>query len=160
MEGPMIEVHIPGVGRRRFDHLVLDVNGTLARDGRLLPEVEDLLKSMRNLLNVHMVTADTHGAQDEIDRKLGLTAHRIPADEQAEAKELFIKDLEPETVVAIGNGANDALMLEQAGLGIAVIGPEGAATKTLTNSDVVVSNITDALQLLLLPKRLIATLRH
>jgi len=155
----LIEVDIPGTGRRRFHHLVLDVNGTLAKDGHLLAGVEELLHALRKLLAVHLVTADTHGAQKVIDEKLGLTAHRIPVDAQAEAKGSFIQQFQPETVVAIGNGANDALMLEQAGLGIAVIGPEGGATKALLHSDVVVSDIVDAMGLLLSPKRLVATLR-
>jgi soluble P-type ATPase len=159
-EGELIEVDIPGGGRRRFHHLVLDVNGTLARDGHLLPGVEELLSSLKNLVSVHLVTADTHGAQKEIDQKLSITAHRIPTADQAEAKSRFIQDLDPEMVVAVGNGANDALMLEEAGLGIAVIGPEGAAAKALLHSDVIASDITDALELLLHPKRLLATLRR
>jgi soluble P-type ATPase len=156
----MIDIDIPGVGRRKFQHLVLDVNGTLARDGQLLPGVAELLRSLGKLLAVHLVTADTHGAQEEIDQELGLKAFRIPKSDQVEAKSRFIQELNPEAVVAIGNGANDALMLERACLGIGVIGPEGAATKVLLHCDVVVGSIADALELLLRPKRLIGTLRR
>lgn len=63
-------------------------------------------------------------------------------------------------VAAIGNGANDAKMLETAALGIAVLGPEGLAVETLHAANVVVPHINDALDLLLKPVRLIATLRH
>lgn len=64
-----------------------------------------------------------------------------------------------ETVV-IGNGANDRLMLEQAKLGIAVIGFEGASMQTLLSADLVVNNIEDGFGLLLVTQRLKATLRR
>ena len=79
---------------------------------------------------------------------------------QAEAKLDYIKKLGAHTVIAVGNGANDAAMLERAALGIAVIGPEGAAVKTLLFADVIAPDIHSALELLLFPKRLIATLRR
>ncbi len=69
-------------------------------------------------------------------------------------------DLGPERCVAIGNGANDAAMLEAAALGIAVVGPEGAAASAVGNADVVCTSITDALDLLLDERALIATLRR
>jgi P-type E1-E2 ATPase len=156
----MIDINIPGVGGRQFHHLVLDVNGTLARDGELLQGVEELIRSVSKVVTVHLVTADTHGAQAVIDKQLGLTAHRIPKTDQVEAKSRFVQNLQPETVIAVGNGANDALMLEQAGLGIAVIGPEGAAAQAVIHSDLVVADVNHALGLLLSPKRLIATLRR
>ncbi|MGC8790802.1 MAG: HAD hydrolase family protein, partial [Desulfurella sp.] len=62
-------------------------------------------------------------------------------------------------LVAIGNGKNDSLMLKYAKLGICVIGKEGANIEALQNSDIVVCDIVSALELLLYPKRLIATLR-
>ena len=51
------------------------------------------------------------------------------------------------------------MMLAAAALGIAVCGAEGAAAETLQVADVVVIRIVDALDLLLHPKRLMATLR-
>jgi soluble P-type ATPase len=50
-------------------------------------------------------------------------------------------------------------MVKEAALGIAVIEKEGAAVETLLAADIVCGNILDALELLLNPKRLIATLR-
>jgi soluble P-type ATPase len=61
--------------------------------------------------------------------------------------------------VAIGNGANDRDMLREAALGIAVIGPEGAAAVTIAVADVVCRSIEDALDLLLDDQTLAATLR-
>jgi len=64
-----------------------------------------------------------------------------------------------EKCVAIGNGANDVLMLKQSAIGICVIGKEGASSEAVQHSDIVVYDINDALDLLLNPKRIIATLR-
>ncbi len=55
--------------------------------------------------------------------------------------------------VAIGNGVDDAAMMEEAGLGICVIGKEGASAETMGKADVVVTNILDALDFLLKPLR-------
>ena len=51
-------------------------------------------------------------------------------------------------------------MLQNAVLGIALIGNEGCSSNTLASSDIVCTSITDALELTLSPKRLIATLRQ
>ncbi len=161
----MIELSIPGKGAIRLEHLVCDVNGTLATDGRLIEGVSRLLGLLRDRLTVHLLTADTLGRQAEIDRQLGLTAHRIsPAPDrspgwEAEQKEKFVQELGPDRVVAIGQGANDAQMLRRAGIGICVLSPEGTAVETLISADVVSPNILSALEMLEKPLRLVATLR-
>ena len=71
----------------------------------------------------------------------------------------YIADLRRKTVAAIGNGRNDRLMLHAAALGIAVIGPECAAAEAVAAADIVAPNILAALDLLLNPLRLTATLR-
>jgi soluble P-type ATPase len=63
-------------------------------------------------------------------------------------------------LIAIGNGKNDSLILSQAALGFAVVQEEGISTKTLFASDVVFQTINNALEALLNPNRLIATLRN
>jgi len=156
----MIEIDISGRGKLKLEHLVLDVNGTIAADGRLLEGTADLIAELRRRLEVHLVTADTHGLQAEIDRQLGLTAVRVPVTNQAEAKLDYVRRLGAGGVAAVGNGANDARMLAQAAIGIAVIGREGAASEALLQAMVVVTDIHDALGLLLHPKRLVATLRR
>jgi soluble P-type ATPase len=61
--------------------------------------------------------------------------------------------------VALGNGRNDRLMLKEAALGIALLQAEGAAVEALLAADVVAPDILVALDLLLAPDGLIATLR-
>jgi len=156
----MLDIDVPGFRKFHFKHLVLDVNGTIAKDGQLLEGVAEILSELRSSLEIHLVTADTHGNQEVIDAALLLQAVRISAQNQAKAKLSQIENLDAESVVAIGNGVNDADMLRNAGLGILVIGPEGAAVEALLKADVVVHDIRAALELLTHPKRLIATLRR
>jgi len=59
----------------------------------------------------------------------------------------------------MGNGANDRLMLAKAALGIVVLGSEGTSVQALQNADIAVKDINEGLELLLQPKRLVATLR-
>jgi len=51
-------------------------------------------------------------------------------------------------------------MLRAAALGVAVVGPEGMAGKLAAAADVVVVRVEDALDLVLRPGRLAATLRR
>ena len=60
--------------------------------------------------------------------------------------------------VVIGNGIDDAFPLEMAGMGLCVIGKEGAAAEALSKADVVFTGILDALDFLLKPLRQRATL--
>ena len=156
----MIEIEVPGFVAFRFQHLVCDVNGTIAKDGQLIEGVAELLEELRSKLDVHLITADTHSTQEIIDKLLNLAAVRIPALNQVKAKLDYIEKLGANTVVAVGNGANDAAMLERAALGIVIAGPEGCAIETLQKADIAVSDIRAALELLNHPKRLIATLRR
>jgi len=156
----MIEIDIPGLKTLRLQHIVLDVNGTIAKDGQLIEGAKELLAELGSQLEIHLITADTHGRQEAINRDLNLAAVRIPDSKQAEAKLEYVNKLGKDSVVAVGNGANDALMLEQAALGIAILGPEGAAGTAIQKADVVVSDIRSALELILHSKRLIATLRR
>jgi soluble P-type ATPase len=156
----MIEIDIPGYKTLRLQHLVLDVNGTIAKDGQLLEGVAELLNKLHTKLDLHLVTADTHGKQETIDRLLQLKATLISSKNQLQAKLDFIERLDPIAVVTMGNGANDSAMLERAALGIGIIGPEGSAVEALLKADVVAPNIQAGLELLLHPKRLVATLRR
>jgi P-type E1-E2 ATPase len=156
----MIELNIPGRGVVQLDHLVSDVNGTLAFDGRLMEGVGKALLGLSDRLTLHLLTADTHGRQKAIDQQLGLEAVRIPAGREAEAKASYVRDLGEDRVVALGQGANDAGMLRQAALGICLLSPEGLAVDALTAADIVVPDILSALALLEYPMRLVASLRR
>ena len=153
---------IPGQNPIEIHHLVLDYNGTLAADGTLVPGVAERLRELalppHNLL-IHVVTADTMGTVERQLDGLPCELSILGPDRQDKAKLDFIQGLGVEQTAAIGNGRNDHLMLAAAALGIAVIGEEGASTQTILASRVVCRDIISALDLLLKPKRLVATLR-
>ncbi len=155
----MIEIDIPGFKRLGLEHLVLDYNGTVAVDGCLLAGVKDRLRDLGEHLRVHIITADTFGQVSACVADLTCSLHVLPPGNQAEAKRDYLRALDPGKTVCIGNGRNDRLMLQEAALGIAVMLAEGACSNSITASDVVCGGIEDALDLLLHPLRLIATLR-
>jgi len=66
----MIELNISGRGTIRLKYLVCDVNGTLAIDGGLIEGLAYTLKTLRDRLALHVLTADTHGRQGLIDQQL------------------------------------------------------------------------------------------
>jgi P-type E1-E2 ATPase len=155
----MIELKIPGRGTIKLDHLVSDVNGTLAIDGQLKEGVARTLAALGDRLQIHLLTADTHGKQHIIDRQLNLEAVRVKSGNEAKQKAEYIESLGSQSVIAIGQGANDAAMLKTAQIGIALLSTEGLAVEALLAADAVVPNIYTALELLEKPLRLVATLR-
>ncbi len=156
----MIILNVPGRGDFQFEHLVSDVNGTLAVDGVLLPGVAERLKAVQTTLTLHLLTADTHGKQASIDQALGTQAVRVKGGGEAGQKAEFVRKLGAEKVIALGQGANDALMLREAALGICVLSSEGTAVEALLAADIVVPDVLTALDLLLHPTRLVASLRR
>lgn len=155
----MIEIDIPGIMKIYSEHLVLDYNGTLAEDGKIIPGIGDIINRISENLEVHVITADTFGkAADEL-AGVKCTLDIIGRGDQQKQKADFITSLGAEKVIAIGNGFNDLLMLKDSALGIAVIQKEGASAKTVAAADIVVTSIKDALELLLNPLRIAATLR-
>lgn len=155
----MIEVAIPGFGKLALRHLVLDFNGTLALDGKLRRQTRERLAELAQTLRLHVVTADTFGRARGALMGLEYGLELLPAQWQAERKREYVSRLGRDSVVAIGNGRNDRLMLGAAALGIAVTGGEGASAETIAAADIVVTDIAAALDLLTHPLRLVATLR-
>ena len=138
---------------------MLDYNGTLAIDGTLISGVSERLNTLAQQLTVYVVTADTFGNATEHLKAVNCQLTVLRQGNQQQQKADFVLKLGQQSVVAIGNGLNDALMLKQAALGLVVLQQEGAAIKTWQNADVALTGINDALDLLLNPLRLKATLR-
>jgi soluble P-type ATPase len=155
----MIRVDIPGFGLLELEHLVVDFNGTMAADGTCAPGIDRLLSGLAAQAQVHVLTADTFGTCRQALKDLPVTVSVLQHTPEDEAKLDYVETLGPACCAAIGNGRNDRLMLQACALGIAVIGPEGAALDALTAADVVVSDSRAAFELLVRPVRLTATLR-
>ncbi len=154
-----IELNIRGFKHLRIEHLVLDFNGTLALDGELRAGVADRLRELAEVLHIYVVTADTFGTAAAQLVGLPVEVVILPEENQAKAKRMAVLRHGSEKVIAIGNGRNDQQMIATAAIGIAVIQREGAAGAALISADIVTTDILQALDLLLKPQRLIATLR-
>ncbi len=155
----MIIIETPGMKKWEAEYLVLDYNGTLAIDGKLIPGIKSLLEKLSSQLKIHILTVDTFGTSKQELAEINCELEIIDKEMQDVHKEIYVDHLVQEKVIAIGNGANDALMLAAAGLGILVIQKEGASVKALMNADIVCNSIIDALELLTNPLRMVATLR-
>ncbi len=150
-----MELELPE-GPMTLRHLVLDFTGTLSGDGALLSGVAPRLRRLGDLLTVTVLTADTFGTAHQALEGLPVRI-RIIADGAEKAR--VVREMGPRGVMAVGNGRNDAPMMEVAELSVAVVGPEGAAAELLTSAHIVVRDINDALDLPLNPLRVKATLR-
>jgi P-type E1-E2 ATPase len=155
----MLAITIPGFRHLELEHLVLDYNGTLAVDGRLIPGVREALAALAQQVAIHVVTADTFGCAASELAGLPLKLTIIPLESQPEAKLAYVQQLGAEHVCAIGNGRNDRKMLAAAALGVALVQREGGASEAIACAAVVTTDVLDALELLRRPARLIATLR-
>ncbi|HHD77324.1 MAG TPA: haloacid dehalogenase [Campylobacteraceae bacterium] len=153
-------ITIPNYGTLALKHVVLDYNGTVARDGILLEPVRRLLTQLTQHYTVHIITADTFGSVQREVEAFDVAVKILTSDDHTEEKADFVRKLGATHTVAMGNGNNDALMLRTAELSIAILGDEGCSMQTLQEADLVCKSIGDALELLLYPKRLIATLRR
>jgi soluble P-type ATPase len=155
----MNSVDIPGFGNLELRYLVLDFNGTMASDGALIPGVRERIEALAEDLEVHVLTADTFGtcagAVAGLPVKLAILSER-PEDA---AKCAYARMLGAKSCACIGNGANDWRMLEVAAVGVAVLGPECTAAQAVAAADIIAPGILEALDLLLHPMRLRATLR-
>ncbi len=156
----MIDITIPGRGNYTIENLILDLNGTIALDGRIIKGVREKVAKLSQKLDVIVVTADTNKNAEELVRDLNVTLYKIKKAEENDQKlELLLKKGKDNTI-SIGNGCNDVYMLKESAIGICVLGKEGASREAMMASGLVVTAINDALDLLLKPNRLRATLRR
>jgi P-type E1-E2 ATPase len=151
-----LTVLIPGLDDLRLEHLLLDINGTLTDRGRLLAGIEQRIDQLRAMVEIRLVSADTFGTLEQLAERLRAKWVRAASGED---KLRLLEQLGRDRCVVVGNGANDALVLQAAALGIAIVGPEGASVAALQAADVACTTAAAGLDLLLEPRALSATLR-
>ena len=154
----MLNIQIPGREELILNNLILDYNGTIAEDGEIIESIRPRLAELAKDLSIYVITADTHGTAAKKCEGLPLQILTYPTTEVGRLKADEARKLSG-GVVTIGNGYNDIQMSDVADLSICVIGKEGCCGALLMHCDVVVTTIDDALDLLLKPGRLRATLR-
>lgn len=154
----MIKIEIPGRDDLLISHVAIDFNGTVALDGVLGSTVAKRLEALSSCVDVHILTADTFGTAARECAGTGVEFATFPTGKASEAKRAIVEGLAG-GVACVGNGFNDAEMFDVADLSIAVIGGEGAWAGLIDHADVVVTSPKAAIDLLLSPARLRATLR-
>jgi soluble P-type ATPase len=155
----MITLQRHGQAPLEIEYLLIDYEGTLASDGRIHPKTKDRINLLSKKVKIYIFTK---GEKEKVeDRLRNVKAEALFLQEGAASQEKLdlLRRLGPVKSVAIGNGVDDASMLEEAGFGICVIGKEGASIEALKRADLAVTDILDALDFLLKPLRQKATLR-
>ncbi len=155
----MLNLEIPGFGKVEIQQVVMDLNGTLGTEGVPDEGTVERLRELAATLELIVLTADTHGRAKDLPTGFGMRVERMAPGHEDEQKAAFVEKIGASKTVTLGNGNNDVAMLRAARVGICVIGEEGASRRAIEAADVVVHHVHHALDLLLKPKRLLATLR-
>ena len=156
----MITAEIPGWGSLEIKNLVLDFNGTIATDGRLIEGVAPLLAEIKEKnVGIYVITADTNGTVRKECEGLPVEVMTYDSGTVAVNKMELVAKLGALHTACIGNGRNDSKMFGASALSIAVIGQEGTFTKAAMQADILTVDILSARSLLTKPNRLKATLR-
>ena len=137
---------------------MLDYNGTVAEDGQLIDGVEERMRSLKELVNIHVLTADTYGTVRAQCDPIGVHVETFPRAGAAECKLEIVQRLGSH-VMCVGNGFNDVLMFDAADLSVAVLEKEGTYAGLIAHADIVTRSIVDAFDLLIRTDRMRATLR-
>ncbi|MFP4285473.1 MAG: HAD family hydrolase [Desulfovermiculus sp.] len=155
----MLNIDIPDFGQLQLEHLVMDYNGTMAVDGIPVQGIRRRVDKLAEHVQVHVITADTFGKVTSELEDWACTVKILGQEDQVGQKLAFVRELGADKCVCIGNGRNDRMMLEAAALGLAVMLDEGTSRECLLSADIALPGIMQALDLLLYPLRMTATLR-
>ena len=156
----MVSIDIPGRGKMNIENLVLDFNGTIAYDGNIKNGIREKIQRVHEMgINIYILTADTYHQAAEQCKDMPVTLEIFDVDNAALSKREIVNNIDSKLTMTIGNGNNDVEMFEESILSVAVIGDEGCAVKAIFAADIITNNIDDAIDLLLNPHRIKATLR-
>lgn len=148
---------IPGLGEIEIKTIILDLNGTLSVAGQIVDGVKPRLEKLKSLgFKIMLFTGNTRNDADQICGDLGIEWKLAKS---AEDKKNLALEMNPETCASVGNGRIDEELMKVVKLRILTVQSEGIHVQTLLNSDILVPNINDALDLFIDSNRLIATLR-
>lgn len=152
-----MKINVPGSGLYDLRTLVLDLNGTIALNGKLVPGVKQRIQKIKSLgLDVYIFTGDTRGTGLKTAKILGVNLVKAGT---ASEKLSALKKIKPINCVTIGNGAIDDKFLKYSRLGIAVLQSEGVHVNALMAADILMPSINDALDILINKTTFISTLR-
>ena len=154
----MISIERPGQGNLDIEFILIDFTGTLASDRRVHPKAKDKIKLLSKRTKIYILTVEEKERVEEVLKKVKAEIVYLREGESSQKKLDLLRQLGPARTVAIGNGVDDVAMIEEAGLGVCVLGKEGTSSEAMKKADVVFMNIVDALDFLLKPLRQKASL--
>lgn len=156
-----IEVKIPWGEKYKIHHVVFDLNGTLANDGEIAGSTLERLEALGEQVKIYIITADTHNTAEELKEKIGDFAEVVvlKSDEHDLEKAIFVRSLGYRETITLGNGANDLKMVKEGILSFGVMEGEGMYAPLIGAVDILVHNIDHAMDMLLNPLRIVATIR-
>ena len=154
----MISIQRPGMEDLDIHFVLIDFEGTLAMDGRVHPKVKDKVNLLSKRATIYILTKSNREKVEETLRKMKAEILYVAEGDSSQQKLNVLQRLGPHQTAVIGNGLDDGQIMEQAGLGMCVIGKEGSSAEAMVKADLVVTHVLDALDFLLKPLRQRATL--
>lgn len=154
----MIHIQRSGQEPLEIDFILIDFEGTLASDCRVHPKAKDKLNLLAKRAKIYILTKKKKELVEEVLRKVKAEIIYLTEGESSKEKLDLLRQLGATRTVAVGGGADDGSMMEEAVLGLCVIGKAGASSEAVKNADVVFTDILDTLDFLLKPLRQRATL--
>jgi len=154
----MISIQRPGMETLDIHFVLLDFEGTLAMDGRVHPKAKDKVNLLSKRVTVYILTKSSKEKVEETLKKMKAEILSMTEGDSSQQKLDVLQRLGPHQTAVIGNGFDDVQIMEQAGLGMCVIGKEGSSPEAVAKADLVVTSVLDALDFLLRPLRQGATL--
>jgi soluble P-type ATPase len=154
----MIFIERPGQGSLEIEFILIDFEGTLASDRRVHPKAKDKINLLSKHAKIYILTKQEKEHAEEVLKKVKAEILYLTEGESSQKKLDLLRQLGPTRTIAVGNGVDDVPMIEEAIMGICVLGKEGTFSKAMKKADVVFMNILDALDFLLKPLRQKATL--
>jgi len=154
----MILIERPGLNPLEIEFVLLDFDGTLAMNRRVHLNAKDKINLLSKRTHIYVLTTQRKELIEERLRRVKAEIIYLAEGDCSRRKLDLLHQLGPTRCAAIGNGVDDAGMIQEASIGICVIGKEGSSGEAVKNADLVFVDILDALDFLLKPLRQKATL--
>ena len=137
--------------------IVLDLNGTLAVHGKISFGVKKRLKRLKKLgFKIILLSGDARHNAERIAKKLNIDV-KITKDGKEKIK--FMKTLNKEEIISIGNARIDSGMFTNSKIKILTLQAEGIHASLIEKVDIVVPSIKDALDLFIDKNNFLATMK-
>ena len=86
-------IEIPNYKSITLTNIVLDYNGTIAKDGILKEELQILLPKLLEIYKVHVITADTFGSVKKELKDFDVLVKVLKSDNHTQEKADYVKSL-------------------------------------------------------------------